>query len=101
MAAGQTALAPLAILNITPNQLRAQVAAIYFFVISLTGYTLGPTSVALLTDYVFKDESLISYSMAVVSLIVGVIGIFAGFMGIKPYRKYIETDTDQSLETTS
>ena len=101
MAAGQTALAPLAILNITPNQLRAQVAAIYFFVISLTGYTLGPTSVALLTDYVFKDESLISYSMAVVSLIVGVIGIFAGFMGIKPYRKYIETDRDQSLETTS
>ena len=101
MAAGQTALAPLAILNITPNQLRAQVAAIYFFVISLTGYTLGPTSVALLTDYVFMDESLISYSMAVVSLIVGVIGIFAGFMGIKPYRKYIETDKDQSLETTS
>ena len=94
MAAGQTALAPLAILNITPNQMRGQVTAIYFFVISMTGYTLGPTSVALLTDYVFQDESLISYSMAVVSLIVGLIGIFAGFMGIRPYRKYIETDKD-------
>ena len=51
---------------------------------------MGPTSVALLTDYVFKDESLISYSMAVVSLIVGLIGVFAGFMGVRPYRKYIE-----------
>ena len=90
MAAGQTALAPLAILNITPNQLRGQVTAIYFFVISMTGYTLGPTSVALLTDYVFKDESLIAYSMAIVSLVVGIIGIFAGFMGVKPYQKYIE-----------
>ena len=58
----------------------------------MTGYTLGPTSVALLTDYVFKDESLISYSMAVVSLIVGLIGVFAGFMGVRPYRKYIEND---------
>ena len=57
----------------------------------MTGYTLGPTSVALLTDYVFKDESLISYSMAVVSLIVGLIGIFAGFMGVRPYGKYIES----------
>ena len=58
----------------------------------MTGYTLGPTSVALLTDYVFKDESLISYSMAVVSLIVGLIGVFAGFMGVRPYRKYIESE---------
>jgi hypothetical protein len=41
---------------------------------------------------VFKDESLISYSMAVVSLIVGLIGVFAGFMGVRPYRKYIESD---------
>ena len=56
----------------------------------MTGYTLGPTSVALLTDYVFKDESLIAYSMAIVSLVVGIIGIFAGFMGVKPYGKYIE-----------
>ncbi|GIS41467.1 MAG: hypothetical protein Ct9H90mP13_13130 [Pseudomonadota bacterium] len=58
----------------------------------MTGYTLGPTSFALLTDYVFKDESLISYSMAVVSLIVGLIGVFAGFMGVRPYRKYIKND---------
>ena len=61
MAAGQTALAPVAIINITPNQIRGQVIAIYFFVISMAGYTLGPTSVALLTDYVFQDESLIRY----------------------------------------
>ena len=89
MAAGQTALAPVAIINITPNQIRGQVIAIYFFVISMTGYTLGPTSVALLTDYVFQDEGLIRYSISIVALIAGTIGVFAGFKCIPHYRKYI------------
>ena len=89
MAAGQTALAPVAIINITPNQIRGQVIAIYFFVISMAGYTLGPTSVALLTDYVFQDESLIRYSISIVALIAGTIGVFAGFKCIPHYRKYI------------
>ena len=89
MAAGQTALAPVAIINITPNQIRGQVIAIYFFVISMTGYTLGPTSVALLTDYVFQDEGLIRYSISIVALVAGTIGVFAGFKCIPHYRKYI------------
>ena len=89
MAAGQTALAPVAIINITPNQIRGQVIAVYFFVISMTGYTLGPTSVALLTDYVFQDESLIRYSISIVALVAGAIGVFAGFKCIPHYRKYI------------
>ena len=89
MAAGQTALAPVAIINITPNQIRGQVIAVYFCVISMTGYTLGPISVALLTDYVFQDESLIRYSISIVALVAGAIGTFAGFKCIPHYRKYI------------
>ncbi len=87
MAAGQTALAPVAMINITPNQIRGQVTAVYFFVISMTGYTLGPTSVALITDFVFKDESLITYSISIVSLVVGVIGTYAGFKSLNYFRK--------------
>jgi MFS family permease len=86
MAAGQTALAPVAMINITPNQIRGQVTAVYFFVISMTGYTLGPTSVALITDFIFKDESLIMYSMSIVSLVVGLIGIYAGFKSLNYFR---------------
>ena len=101
MAAGQTALAPVAIINITPNQIRGQVIAIYFFVISMAGYTLGPTSVALLTDYVFQDESLIRYSISIIALIAGVIGIFAGFKCIPHYRKYIaKVQTGNFTEST-
>ena len=87
MAAGQTALAPVAMINITPNQIRGQVTAVYFFVISMTGYTLGPTSVALITDFVFKDESLITYSISIVSLVVGLIGTYAGFKSLNYFRK--------------
>jgi MFS family permease len=86
-AAGQTALAPVAMINITPNQLRGQVTAVYFFVISMTGYTLGPTSVALITDFIFKDESLIMYSMSIVSLVAGLIGIYAGFKSLNYFRE--------------
>ena len=86
-AAGQTALAPVAMINITPNQLRGQVTAVYFFVISMTGYTLGPTSVALITDFIFKDESLITYSISIVSLVAGVIGTYAGFKSLNYFRK--------------
>ena len=95
VAAGQTALAPVAMINITPNQIRGQVTAVYFFVISLTGYTLGPTSVALITDFVFKDESLITYSISIVSLVVGLIGIFAGFKSLNYFREQpaiVDTD---------
>ena len=95
MAAGQTALAPVAMINITPNQIRGQVTAVYFFVISMTGYTLGPTSVALITDFVFKDESLITYSISIVSLVVGLIGIYAGFKSLNYFREQptiIDTD---------
>mgnify|MGYP001017282160 FL=1 len=87
MAAGQTALAPVAMINITPNQIRGQVTAVYFFVISMTGYTLGPTSVALITDFVFKDESLITYSISIVSLVAGLIGTYAGFKSLNYFRK--------------
>ena len=99
-AAAQTALAPIAIINITPNQIRGQVTAIYFFVISMTGYTLGPTSVGLLNDYFFKDEGMIRYSMTMISIIVGVIGIIAGFQCIKHYRKHIiESQTGNYTES--
>ena len=39
--------------EITPNQMRGQVSAIHLFCLSLIGRGLGPTLVALFTDYLF------------------------------------------------
>ena len=44
--AGITAVSTAALMMITPNQLRGQVSAIYYFIISIFGLTVGPTAVA-------------------------------------------------------
>jgi hypothetical protein len=38
---------------ITPNQMRGQITALFLFVFNIIGFGLGPTVVALLTDFVF------------------------------------------------
>jgi hypothetical protein len=87
----------------TPNQLRAQVTALYYFVISVLGLTLGPTAVALFTDQVFGDEAALRYSLSIVCVLAGLFAI--GFMtfNLRLYRRAVadaeqaELDTAQAL----
>ena len=55
--------------EIVPAPLRAQGVALYFFVLNLVSSALGPTAVALVTDYVFRDELALRYSLAVVNVV--------------------------------
>jgi MFS family permease len=64
--AAVTATGAAALMMYTPNQLRAQVTALYYFVINVLGLTLGPTAVALVTDYGFGDDAALRYSLALV-----------------------------------
>jgi MFS family permease len=61
---------------ITPDRMRAQFGAAYQLSLTLVGATLGPFSVALLTDYVFRDEARLGHSMAIVSAIANPIAAF-------------------------
>lgn len=56
-----------ALQQIAPNEMRGQVGAFYLFTVNLIGIGLGPTLVALLTDYWFRDPAALRYSMVVVS----------------------------------
>src|SRR6185503_655357 len=67
--------APAAAAELFPAELRAQGVAIYFFVLNLVSATLGPTLVALLTDYAFRDEQAVGYSLAVVNVVGMSVGI--------------------------
>lgn len=62
-------VAPAAIQEIVPNEMRAQTSAIYLFVVNLVGLGLGPTAVALVTDYVFADDLAVRYSLVIVGSI--------------------------------
>jgi len=77
-AAAITAVGGAALMIITPNQLRGQATAIYYFIISLAGLTLGPTSVALLTDFAFRDEAALRYSMAIVGVAAPSLSVLGG-----------------------
>jgi MFS family permease len=61
--------AAAAVQELTPNRMRAQVSALYLFVVNILGLGLGPTAVALLTDYVFRDDAAVRYSLSVVILV--------------------------------
>ncbi len=94
----QQGLSPVAIQLATPNQMRAQVTAIYFVIASFSAIAFGATSVALLTDYVFQDDAALRYSLAIVAAVcMSGAAIILGF-GVKPYRgslKRAEAWSDQ------
>lgn len=79
-------LAPAAVSFITPNQLRGQAIGLYIFVVALVGMNCGPTSVALITDYVFGDPNLVRYSLAIFTLLYGIAACIVLLLGLKPYR---------------
>jgi MFS family permease len=75
---------------ITPNQMRAQVSAVFLLVTNVFGLGLGATMVALLTDYVFGAPALVNYSLALASVLVGVPALVCLILGLKPYRQSLK-----------
>jgi len=49
---------------ITPNRMRGQATAIYIFCTSILGMAFGISIVAWFTDYVFRSDALLHYSLA-------------------------------------
>jgi len=77
---------------VTPNELRGQVNALYLFTLSVLGQGLGPTGVALLTDYIFQAEADLRYAMVTVAAVAGPIALALTWIAVKPYgRAYRET----------
>jgi MFS family permease len=84
-------VAPAAIQEVMPNSMRGQASAIYLFVITLIGLGIGPTAVALVTDYVFQDDMAVRYSIFWVASVITIGAVVLLWLGIKPYREARET----------
>jgi MFS family permease len=87
--AAVTATGAAGLMMYTPNQLRAQVTALYYFVINVLGLTLGPTAVALVTDYGFRDDAALRYSLAVVCAGAGAFALGFLVANLKHYRRAV------------
>ncbi len=82
--------AAAAIQEIVPNQMRGQASAVYLFIVNLIGLGVGPTAVALVTDYVFADDMQLKWSMLIVSTVACLAAIAFLAAGLKPYRESLQ-----------
>lgn len=85
-----TGIGPSALMEMMPNQMRGFSSAVGGLIVNLIGLGLGPTAIALVTDYVFHDEQMLRYSLAIVPPIcLGIGGIF-GLLAMRPYLKSLD-----------
>ncbi len=84
-----TGVAVSAIQSITPNQMRAQVGALFLFVINLAGIGFGASLVAAFTDLAFADDAALRWSLALAAAVTTPLGVAWLARGIAPYRAEI------------
>jgi MFS family permease len=70
---------------VTPNQMRAQVTALQIFFGNIIGMTVGASAIAALTDFVFKDDNMVRYSLAIVAAFSCPVGAWVLKSCLKPY----------------
>jgi len=83
-------LGPASIQSVTPNEMRGQVTAICFLILSLVASTLGNTLVGLLTDYVFVDPKAVRSSAVIVGIFASILGIISLRLGLRAYERTVE-----------
>jgi MFS family permease len=68
-----------------PNQMRAQVTALFFLAMNLFGITGGSSLVALATDFVFRNPLAVGFSMSITCGLAAVAGAAVLWWGLKPF----------------
>ena len=85
-----TGVGPSALQEMMPNQMRGFAAALSGLIVNFIGLGLGPTAIAVFTDYVLKDEHMLRYSLAYVPPVILIIGAMFGFLALRPYLKSLD-----------
>lgn len=97
-------IAPTAIQQMMPPNLRGQGAAIYLFIVNLLGLGIGPVATGWLTQHVFANDKLVHYSLTTVALASGLIAAAAVTAGIQPFlnaRRQLDTPAPALARQTS
>jgi MFS family permease len=85
---------PMAINQVTPNQYRAQISALYLFVVNALGLGVGPTLVPFVNEHVFHDPVKIRYSLVIVVICSAVAAIVLLLM-VRPIYRQKQTEAAQ------
>jgi MFS family permease len=73
--------------QMVPNEMRGQTTTLMLVLLSILGYSISPTLVALLNDDFFKDPMMLRQSVALVGVPTGVLGFLFTLFALKPYRR--------------
>ena len=85
-------LVQAALAAITPNEMRAQVIAIYLLVVTIFGLSSGPSAVAAVTDFYFSNDAAVGMCISIVSVISCTLGVLTLYAGIGAYRRKVAQD---------
>jgi MFS family permease len=86
---GYVAMGPMAVNQVTPNQLRAQVSSVYLFTINLLGVGVGPFLVPFISDHVLHDPMKIRWALAIVIAFAGTIAAILLWRARGVYREKV------------
>jgi MFS family permease len=75
-----------AVMAISPSRMRAQASALFLLGVNVIGLAGGPIVVAAFTDFVFKDDQLIAYSLASLVALTAPLAAIIIWLSMKPYR---------------
>lgn len=82
-------VAPAAIQEMMPNQMRGQAAAVYLFVVNLIGIGLGPVTVGTLSTRVFGDQN-VHYSLLTANVTANLLSIILLLLGLALFRRSLD-----------
>lgn len=90
IAAAPFGIAPAAIQQMMPANMRGQASAVYLFILNLVGLGLGPTAVAFGTQKVFGHDDALRYSMLIVFATASLLSAALLAMCLKPFLKSLD-----------
>ena len=76
--------------EITPPTMRAQMSAIFIFIVNLLGLGFGPSIVAWVTQYIFQEDKAVGYSLALVSFMALFISMICIWSSQKAYKESVK-----------
>jgi len=74
---------------LAPNQMRAQISAVFLLVSNLIGLGVGTTVVALITDKVLASPKAVGVSMSIVNLVATLLAISLLWLGCAHFRRSV------------
>ena len=86
------AVGPIVLQIISPNQLRAQMAAIYMLFMNLLTAAIATTGIGFITDYLLHSDLAVGHSITIVNLISAPVAFISLSYGLFHYNKQLTKD---------